>query len=56
MTGVQTCALPICYKEFKSLYPYLELYTKEKLAEIEPSVVYDKDGNEIGRASCRERV
>jgi len=34
------------YKEFKSLYPYLELYTKEKLKEIEPAVVLDKDGNE----------
>ncbi|MDF1874466.1 FAD-dependent oxidoreductase [Sulfurimonas sp. SAG-AH-194-I05] len=33
------------YKEFKSLYPYLELYDKEKLAEIEPAVVYDKNGN-----------
>ncbi|NOR57156.1 MAG: FAD-dependent oxidoreductase, partial [Sulfurimonas sp.] len=34
------------YKEFKSLYPYLEFYTKEQLAEIEPAVIYDKDGKE----------
>ncbi len=34
------------FEEFKSLYPYLELYDKEKLAEIEPAVIYDKDGNE----------
>jgi len=34
------------YKEFKTLYPYLEFYTKEQLAEIEPAVVFDKDGNE----------
>ena len=34
------------YKEFKSLYPYLELYTKEQIAELEPALVYDKDGNE----------
>jgi malate dehydrogenase (quinone) len=34
------------YKEFKSLYPYLEFYTKEKLAEIEPSIIYDKEGKE----------
>ncbi len=34
------------YKEFKSLYPYLELYTKEQLATIEPAVVFDKDGKE----------
>ncbi len=34
------------YKEFKSLYPYLELYTKEQLKIIEPAVVLDKDGKE----------
>lgn len=34
------------YKEFKSLYPYLELYTKEQIAKLEPALVYDKDGNE----------
>ncbi|WP_415398050.1 FAD-dependent oxidoreductase [Sulfurimonas sp. CS5] len=34
------------YKEFKSLYPYLEFYTKEQLAEIEPAVIFDKDGKE----------
>jgi len=34
------------YKEFKSLYPYLEFYTKEQLAEIEPAVIYDKNGKE----------
>ena len=34
------------YEEFKTLYPYLEVYDKAKLAEIEPAVVFDKDGNE----------
>ncbi|MDY0232963.1 MAG: FAD-dependent oxidoreductase [Sulfurimonas sp.] len=34
------------YKEFKSLYPYLELYTKEDLAIIEPAVIFDEDGKE----------
>ncbi len=34
------------YKEFKTLYPYLELYTKEQLLKIEPAVVLDKDGKE----------
>ena len=34
------------FYEFKELYPYLKLYDKAKLAEIEPLVVYDKDGNE----------
>ena len=34
------------YEEFKTLYPYLEFYTKEQLAEIDPAVFFDKDGNE----------
>ena len=34
------------YDEFKELYPYLEVYDKEKLAEIEPSVIYDENGKE----------
>jgi len=34
------------YEEFKTLYPYLKLYTKEQLAEIEPAVIFDKDGKE----------
>jgi malate dehydrogenase (quinone) len=34
------------YNEFKTLYPYLEVYDKAKLAEIEPAVVYDENGKE----------
>ncbi len=34
------------YEEFKTLYPYLEVYDKAKLAEIEPAIIFDKDGNE----------
>ncbi|MCK9490807.1 MAG: FAD-dependent oxidoreductase [Sulfurimonas sp.] len=34
------------YKEFKSLYPYLELYSKEDLALIEPAVIFDENHNE----------
>ncbi|WP_455755533.1 FAD-dependent oxidoreductase [Sulfurimonas sp.] len=34
------------YKEFKTLYPYLEFYTKKQLAEIEPAVIFDKNGKE----------
>jgi malate dehydrogenase (quinone) len=34
------------FKEFKTLYPYLEVYDKAKLAEIEPAVVYDEHGKE----------
>lgn len=34
------------HREFQSLYPYLEVYDKEKLAAIEPAVVYDENGKE----------
>lgn len=34
------------YEEFKSLYPYLEVYDREALKKIEPAVVYDADGRE----------
>lgn len=33
------------YEEFKEEYPYLEVYDKEKLKEIEPNIVLDLDGN-----------
>jgi len=34
------------YEEFSELFPYLEVWDKEKLKELEPRVVFDKDGNE----------
>lgn len=34
------------YEEFKELYPYLEVYNKEKLKEIEPALVFDENGKE----------
>lgn len=34
------------YEEFNQLFPYLEVWDKEKLKEYEPRVVYDEDGNE----------
>ncbi|MDR2635616.1 MAG: FAD-dependent oxidoreductase, partial [Campylobacteraceae bacterium] len=34
------------YEEFKELFPYLEVYDKEKLKEIEPNIVFDSNGNE----------
>lgn len=34
------------YEKFKELYPYLEIYDKEKLKQIEPNVVFDANGNE----------
>jgi malate dehydrogenase (quinone) len=34
------------HKEFEKLYPYMEVFDKAKLAEIEPAVVYDENGKE----------
>ena len=34
------------YESFKELFPYLEIYNKEKLKQIEPNVVFDANGNE----------
>lgn len=34
------------YEEFSELFPYLEVWDKEKLKELEPRVVYDENGNE----------
>jgi malate dehydrogenase (quinone) len=34
------------YEEFKELYPYMELWDKEKLAEIEPALLEGRNPNE----------
>jgi len=34
------------HAEFTTLFPYLEVFDKKKLKEIEPAVVLDKDGRE----------
>ncbi|MDX1809524.1 MAG: FAD-dependent oxidoreductase [Sulfurospirillaceae bacterium] len=34
------------YEDFKELFPYLEVFEKEKLAEIEPNLIYDENGKE----------
>lgn len=34
------------YEEFSQLFPYLQVWDKEKLKEVEPKVVYDADGKE----------
>ena len=56
VTGVQTCALPIC-TEFDSLYnfyvPGMNLRSTDLQAFIGLRAI---DKLEIGRASCRERV
>lgn len=34
------------YEEFSELFPYLEVWNKEKLKKLEPRVVFDENGNE----------
>jgi len=34
------------YEDFKEIFPYLEVYEKDKLKEIEPKLVYDENGKE----------
>ncbi|WP_458700990.1 FAD-dependent oxidoreductase [Sulfurospirillum sp. 1307] len=34
------------YEDFKELFPYLEVFEKDKLAKIEPKLVYDENGKE----------
>lgn len=34
------------YEDFKEIFPYLEVYEKDKLKEIEPKLIYDSNGNE----------
>lgn len=34
------------YHKFKELYPYLEIFNKKKLKEIEPKIVVDKNQND----------
>ncbi|PHS56949.1 MAG: malate:quinone oxidoreductase [Sulfurimonas sp.] len=34
------------YEEFSELFPYLEVWNKEKLKELEPRVIFDQNGNE----------
>ena len=56
VTGVQTCALPILYRYYKNRDELLEDIVDSVIEEaLEPSVLA-RLNNEIGRASCRERV
>lgn len=34
------------YNEVKELYPYMEVFDKEKLAQIEPKLIFDANGKE----------
>lgn len=47
------------YEEFKEVYPYLEVYDKDKLKEIEPYIILDENGkprseNVIGVGTRKE--
>ena len=56
MTGVQTCALPICSETYDDMVKQNTLDNSDA-SQFELSM-QEKDGIyvEIGRASCRERV
>ncbi|MBL0686987.1 MAG: FAD-dependent oxidoreductase [Sulfurospirillum sp.] len=34
------------YENFKELFPYLKVFEKDKLKEIEPKLIFDENGNE----------
>jgi len=34
------------YEDFKELFPYLEVFEKDKLAKIEPSLIFDENGKQ----------
>ena len=56
VTGVQTCALPICPYISFSVLLNLPYWSKRKKRLKLKYMYVDKKYNEIGRASCRERV
>ena len=56
VTGVQTCALPICIKDIIESEEYKKstAYVKEAVKLI--STMFGDIYDQIGRASCRERA
>src|SRR5437762_12694385 len=61
VTGVQTCALPICSPRLKSAGMYIYSWGRRASERATPQakkwcVNQDNGTKEIGRASCRERV
>src|SRR5437762_4262814 len=60
VTGVQTCALPICWASADQATARLAKLDDAQLAQLASEVDQLKAGgdiqSEIGRASCRERV
>src|SRR3546814_9759388 len=58
VTGVQTCALPICFRLAEELNHRLEAQGRDLdvFVQVNTSQEESKFGLQIGRASCRERV
>ena len=56
MTGVQTCALPISFGEPGNDRTHFNRPTDMAITPDGEVFISDGYGNEIGRASCRERV
>src|SRR5688500_20334184 len=54
VTGVQTCALPICLDVFEVLLGRIGVVEAQVAAPAE--LAREAEIREIGRASCRERV
>ena len=55
VTGVQTCALPICVESTPGRWR-LDFVAKERADDQVWAAVFDGRREKIGRASCRERV
>ena len=56
VTGVQTCALPILYSNFSNdVYYLMQSLYGGRAPDLKISMS-GKQGQKIGRASCRERV
>src|SRR3546814_2098409 len=68
VTGVQTCALPICpsagsfgHEALRARFPACRVLDDALLDIIKPNALHPRGGaveitGQIGRASCRERV
>ena len=56
VTGVQTCALPICFTSDGSTVNISEFTFDMQNEIVENYNVAVKEYTKIGRASCRERV
>ena len=56
VTGVQTCALPICEEMFTKTSKKMNKGNENRKKRVEGREGGDIKRQKIGRASCRERV